>query len=70
MKGDGIRCFIHQRIRYGQFNSLRSKARSRLEDKLCANLVRRSMTCIVEPLCVECKTEGGLDTGTECLSIP
>lgn len=58
MKRGGIRCFIHQRIRYGQFNNLRSKTRSRLEDKLCANLVRRScMTCIVEPLCVEGKTE-------------
>ena len=53
------------------YSSARGKRdRSRLENELCANLMRRArMTRIVEPLCVKSKTEGGLDTRTKRLSV-
>jgi len=44
--------------------------RSRLENELCANLVRRAcMARVVEPLCVKGKTERGLDARTKRLGV-
>ena len=44
--------------------------RSRLENELCANLVRGAcMARVVEPLCVKGKTERGLDARTKRLGV-
>ena len=41
-----------------------------LKDGLRADLMRRTQgACVVESLCVEGKTEGSFDAGTECLSV-